>query len=251
VAGYALAYVRWFYRSVDRIHAMSEGSREKLVALGIPAEKIGLLPVSVDPSDFTPARAEHGVFARLGADPGDRPVVLSVGRISPEKNLPLVIEAVERLQHRDAPPLLVVVGDGPARAELEEDCKDRPFVRFVGFQQGEVLRSLYASASAFVFASAVDTLGLVNLEAMASGLPLLIPRGAAIENSLEDGVTAVVYEPTQGGLEEALRAVLEDPARAAALSANARRLAVARWAEGDFGRTWRTFFGGAAQREAA
>ena len=247
VAGFARAYVRWFYRSVDRIHAISEGSRAKLVAMGIPAEKVRLMPVSVDPSDFTPARAEPGVFARLGADPGDRPVVLSVGRISPEKNLPLIIEAVERLQHRDAPPVLVVVGDGPARAELEGRCEGKPFVRFVGFRQGEVLRSLYASASAFAFASAIDTLGLVNLEAMASGLPLLVPRGAAIGDSLEDGVTAIVYEPTPSALAEALRSVLEDPARAAALSENARRHAIAHWAEGDFRRTWWTFFGGPAR----
>jgi glycosyltransferase involved in cell wall biosynthesis len=116
-------------------------------------------------------------------------------------------------------------------------------VRFVGVQHGEVLRSLYASASAFVFGSAVDTLGLVNLEAMASGLPLLVPRGAAIGDSLEDGVTAVVYEPTPRELAEALCSVLDDPARAATLSGNARRHALAQWGEGDFARTWRAFFG--------
>lgn len=243
VAGFARAYVRWFYRSVDRIHAMSEGSRAKLVAMGVSAERIGLMPVSVDPSEFTPERAEPAVFARLGVVPGDRPVVLSVGRISPEKNLPLIIDAVRQLQCRDAPPMLVVVGDGPARGELEDRWRDETFVRFVGFQQGEVLQSLYASASAFVFASAIDTLGLVNLEAMASGLPLLVPRGAAIGLAVEDGKTAVVYEPTAEGLAEALRSVLEDPARAAALADNARKHALAHWGRGDFGRTWDVFFG--------
>jgi glycosyltransferase involved in cell wall biosynthesis len=247
VAGFTRGFVRWFYRAVDRVHAMSEGSRAKLVAMGIPAEKIGLMPASVDPSDFTPARARSGVFARVGVERGERPVVLSVGRVSAEKNLPLIIEAVERLQHGGAPPMLVVVGDGPARAELEERCAHEPFVRFVGVRRGEVLRSLYASASAFVFASAIDTLGLVNLEAMASGLPLLVPRGAAIGDSLEDGVTAMVYEPTPRDLAEALRSVLEDPARAAALSENGRRHAVDRWAGGDFGRTWRVFFGSSAR----
>jgi glycosyltransferase involved in cell wall biosynthesis len=150
---------------------------------------------------------------------------------------------VERLQGRGQDPVLVVVGDGPARAELEARCCGKPFVRFVGFQQGEMLRALYASAGAFVFASAVDTLGLVNLEAMASGLPLLVPRGAAIEDALTDGVTAIVYEPTVQALADALRSVLEDPARAAALSENARRHAVAHWADGDFGRTWRALLG--------
>jgi glycosyltransferase involved in cell wall biosynthesis len=246
-AGVARAYVRLFYGAVDRVLAMTEGSREKLVAMGIPAQRIGLLPVSVDPADFSPARAAPDAFTRLGVDHGDRPVVLSVGRVSPEKNLPLVIDAVERLQDDPRAPVLVVVGDGPARAELEERCRARPFVRFVGVQQGEVLRTLYASASAFVFASAVDTLGLVNLEAMASGLPLLVPRGAAIGASLRDGVTAVVYEPGPRHLAEALRAVLVDPARAAALSDAARRHAVARWCDAGFGRAWSAIVSGVGE----
>lgn len=245
-AGLARGYVRWFYGAVDRVLAMSEGSRTKLVAMGIPAERVGVMPVSVDPADFTPSHAAPGVFARLGVYRGDRPVVLSVGRVSPEKNLQLVVEAVERLQDCSPAPLLLIVGDGPARAELEESCRHRPFVRFLGFQQGEVLRSLYASASAFVFASAVDTLGLVNLEAMASGLPLLVPRGAAIGESLTDGVTALVYEPTPAGLARALAEVLGDPVRAASLSAAAREHAVARWRDADFGRTWSAVVGGQA-----
>ena len=250
-AGFARAYVRWFYRAVDRVLAMSEGSREKLIGLGIPAERIGLMPVSVDPAEFTPARAAPDAFARMGVEHGDRPVVLTVGRLSPEKNLPLVIDAVERLQDRARAPMLVIVGDGPARADLEERCRSRPFVRLLGVQRGEALRTLYASAGAFVFASAVDTLGLVNLEAMASGLPLLVPRGAAIGGSLTDGVTAVLYEPTPRGLAEALRSVLDDPARAAALSDAARRDAVARWGDAGFGRTWRALVAAAGPRVEA
>jgi glycosyltransferase involved in cell wall biosynthesis len=245
-AGLARAYVRWFYRAVDRVLAMSAASRSKLVELGVPAERIGIMPVSVDPADFTPARFAPEVFARLGVESEGRPVVLSVGRVSPEKNLPLIIAAVERLQGGPSRPLLVVVGDGPARGGLEELCRDKAFVRFVGFQQGEVLRSLYASARAFVFASAADTLGLVNLEAMASGLPLLVPRGAAIGGSLTDGEDALVYDPAPEPLAAALRSVLEDSERAAALSRNARRHALSSWGDGDFVRTWQALFHGAA-----
>jgi glycosyltransferase involved in cell wall biosynthesis len=243
-AGLARAYVRWFYKAVDRVLAMSEASRGKLVEMGVPPERIGIMPVAVDPADFTPARFAPDVFRLLGVESDGRPVVLSVGRVSPEKNLPLVIDAVERLQDGPTRPLLVVVGDGPARGDLEERCRGKTFVRFVGFQQGQVLRSLYASARAFVFASAVDTLGLVNLEAMASGLPLLVARGAAIGGSLKDGEDAVLYHPAPADLAEALRSVLEDGVRAATLSRNGRRHALAHWGDGDFGRTWRALFHG-------
>ena len=122
--------------------------------------------MAVDPDDFSPAHRSPQVFEVLNLSVGDRPVVLSVGRLSKEKNLPMVVEAVEQLQSRDPAPLLLLVGDGPERKRLEHGCQDKPFVSFVGLQCGDTLKRLYASAGVFVFASRVDTLGLVNVEAM-------------------------------------------------------------------------------------
>ena len=91
-----------------------------------------------------------------------RPVFLSVGRVAVEKN----IEAFLAL---DLPGTKVVVGDGPARAELEARY---PEVRFLGTRTGEALAATYASADVFVFPSRTDTFGIVMLEALASGLPV-------------------------------------------------------------------------------
>ncbi len=91
-----------------------------------------------------------------------RPVMLYVGRVSHEKN----IEDFLRLK---VPGTKLVVGDGPARAELERKYPD---ARFLGYRKGQELGAVYASADLFVFPSKTDTFGIVVIEALASGLPV-------------------------------------------------------------------------------
>jgi glycosyltransferase involved in cell wall biosynthesis len=91
-----------------------------------------------------------------------RPIFLSVGRVSVEKNL-------EALLGLDLPGSTVIVGDGPARRHLERRYRH---AYFLGSKQGEELADIYASADVFVFPSRTDTFGIVMIEAMASGLPV-------------------------------------------------------------------------------
>jgi glycosyltransferase involved in cell wall biosynthesis len=232
-------YLGWFYRSVDRVFAFSEQSRAKLLAMGVPGERIELVLAAVDPTTFGPERASKTAFQDLGVTRGERPIILSVGRVSKEKNIPLMIEAVARLQAAPNAPHLVIVGDGPDREDLEESWGTRSFVTFAGYQEGEALGRIYASADLFVFASTVDTLGLVNLEAMASGLPILVPSGSAIAQQLVDGKTALFYEPSPEALAGALASILAAPAQAARLGTNGRQEAVRRWAAAGFAPIWR------------
>ena len=240
LAKLAIRYLGWFYRSVDRVFAFSPASRDKLVAMGVPPDKIERMPVAVDPADFSPSKSSATAFSNLGIDARKRPILLSVGRLSEEKNIPLIIEAVGRLQGREHPPLLIVVGDGPARAALEAQCEDKEYVVFLGFKQGDVLRNLYASARIFVFASRVDTLGLVNLEALASGVPILVPSDSAIAQSLDHGESAMFFEPNTEDLARAMELLLDNPAHAARLSEGGRRHVIARWEDADFEHVWQT-----------
>jgi glycosyltransferase involved in cell wall biosynthesis len=240
VADLTRGYLRWFYGMVDRVFVFSEAARDKLESMCVAAGKIEVLPVAVDPQDFSPRRSSPTTFSTLGLDLGDRPVVLSVGRLSREKNVGLIIEAVERLQDRKPAPFLVIVGDGPARAQLEQHCRSKRFVAFLGFREGTVLREIYASARAFVFASKVDTLGLVNLEALASGVPALVPHGSAIAGVLRDGHDALFFDPDVTGLTQVLEMLLDDPLRAARLAQNGRRHTLSRWATAQFDQVWRT-----------
>ena len=110
----------------------------------------------------------RGVDAKLfhprerAATAWPRPVFLTVGRLAVEKN----VEAFLKL---DLPGTKLVVGDGPARAQLE---RQHPGAVFVGAKQGEALAEVYAAADVFVFPSLTDTFGLVLLEALASGVPV-------------------------------------------------------------------------------
>jgi glycosyltransferase involved in cell wall biosynthesis len=237
----ARRYLAWFYAHADRVFAFSSGSRDALIDMGVDAGKLSVMPVAIDPEDFSPAHCGHAVFQDLNLDVGDRPVVLSVGRISEEKNIPTIVEAVERLQGRTPRPLLVVAGDGPERHALEHQLRDKEFVRFVGLQKGDTLKKLYASARMFVFASRVDTLGLVNMEAMSSGVPVLVPSDACIAEFVTDGFSAECYEFGSAGLSNAIARILDDPGRAEILSANGRRAMIERWNEVPFSRIWNSF----------
>jgi glycosyltransferase involved in cell wall biosynthesis len=237
----ARRYLSWFYAHVDRVFAFSCGSRDALVDMGVSAAKLSVMPVAINPEDFSPAHCGNAVFDDLNLDVGDRPVILSVGRISEEKNIPIIVEAVERLQSRAPKPLLVIAGDGPERASFEATYRDKEFVRFVGLQRGDTLKKLYASARMFVFASRVDTLGLVNMEAMSSGVPVLVPSDACIAEFVTDGLSAECYEFGATGLSAAVARILDDPRRAELLSANGRRAMIQRWNEVPFSRIWNSF----------
>jgi glycosyltransferase involved in cell wall biosynthesis len=104
------------------------------------------------------------LFRPRDAKPGDyaRPVLLYVGRVSAEKG-------IEDFLRLDVPGTKLVVGDGPARAELE---RRYPMAKFLGYRRGQELADCYAAADLFVFPSKTDTFGIVLIEALASGVPV-------------------------------------------------------------------------------
>jgi glycosyltransferase involved in cell wall biosynthesis len=132
---------------------------------------------------------DHALFRpRSGADLGlPRPIFLSVGRVAVEKNLEAFLEL-------DLPGSKVVVGDGPARAQL---TRAHPDAHFLGALPIDRLVEAYAAADVFVFPSLTDTFGNVLLEALASGLPV-----AAFPVT---GPRDVVTDPRAGVLDADLR----------------------------------------------
>jgi 1,2-diacylglycerol 3-alpha-glucosyltransferase/glucuronosyltransferase len=116
-----------------------------------------LWPLGVDLAQFGPSGARHPKMLNL-----PRPIMLNVGRVAIEKNIEAFLDC-------PVPGSKVVVGDGPALDALKAKYPD---VHFLGAMHSEELASAYRSADVFVFPSLTDTFGLVNIEALASGLPV-------------------------------------------------------------------------------
>ncbi len=136
------------------------------------------LPRAVDTNLFCPSRRDEALRAQWGVGP-DQLAVIYVGRIAPEKNLPLAVRSFRALQRLFPQARYIWVGDGPARSAL---AAQNPDFIFAGVKCGEELARHYASADLFLFPSLTETFGNVTLEALASGLPTVaFDYGAARE----------------------------------------------------------------------
>jgi glycosyltransferase involved in cell wall biosynthesis len=123
---------------------------------------------------------------------------------------------------------LALVGDGPYRQQLEKIFAGTP-THFVGYLAGQDLAAAYASGDAFLFPSSTETLGLVLLEAMAAGCPVVGANRGGIPDIVSDGVNGCLYEPNQAGsLTAAVERLLGDASQRAQLRQNAREEAE-RW----------------------
>lgn len=150
----AYAWLRRFHHKGAGVMVATAGLAAELAARGF--DKTLLWSRGVDATLFHPSRA---VIL-----PYQRPLFLSVGRLAVEKNLPAFLDL-------DLPGSKVIVGDGPARAALEQRYAGA-HTHFLGTRQGVALASLFASSDVFVFPSRTDTFGLVVLEALAAGTPV-------------------------------------------------------------------------------
>lgn len=256
-------YMIWYYNQMDRVYVPSHATGDELAERGIARERIAFYPRGIDTETFTPTR-RNGFFSRYdghtvtlprtflnseearAAGPGltaprdtAQPVrFLYVGRLSREKNLHVLADAY-RLVATRAPHLrLVLVGDGPARAELEETLRGLP-VTFTGYLTGDDLANAYASSDIFVFPSGTDTFGNVVLEAQASGLPVVVTdKGGPQENLLPGRTGAIVPEGDAQAMAQAMLDMAADPARLDAMRTAARVYAESRSFEAAFLQQW-------------
>jgi len=173
----AVAHLRRFHNRAAATLVPTRELAHELKQLGIG--NVRLLRRAVDTSLFHPRHRDTMLRQAWGVGDDD-PVAIYVGRIAPEKNLDLAVQAFRKMQARVPTARYVWVGDGPARAELA--AKNPDFI-FVGTQLGGDLARHYASADLFLFPSLTETFGNVTLEAMASGLAVVaFDRGAAHEH---------------------------------------------------------------------
>lgn len=162
---------------------------ETLVDHGI--ERVDLWQRGVDTEMFQPNLVSKQMRSRLSQGHPDAPLLLYVGRVSAEKQIDEIKPVLESIP--DA--RLAIVGDGPHREAMETHFA-RTNTHFVGYLQGLELAAAFASSDAFIFPSRTETLGLVLLEAMAAGCPVVAARSGGIPDIVTDGVNGYLFDPT-------------------------------------------------------
>ncbi len=178
-------------KRAGHVTVVSEYLKKRVLELA-PEINPDVISMGVDTDKFGKKYRVENYFGQ-----GEKKVVLFVGRLAEKKGVTYLIEAMKQV---DA--LLVIVGDGPLRKELEEQAKQigKNKICFLGAKTHEELKTIYASADIFVAPSVTakdgdqEGLGLVMLEAMASGLPVVASKSGGIEQIIQDGESGLLCE---------------------------------------------------------
>lgn len=213
----ALRWSRDFSNRCDLVIAPTSGVRDFLGDLGVTA------PVEVVPTGIYPERFRQGDPAWLGRTfgLGPGPVLLYVGRLAREKNLPFLLRVLRRVRREFPGVRLVLVGDGPERAELREAAARLSLssaVVFAGQRQDRELAHCYAGADLFTFPSVTETQGIVLVEAQAAGLPAVAIRAVGTADMVVDGRDGFLCEASEAAFAGAVLRLLRDRELRAAMA---------------------------------
>jgi glycosyltransferase involved in cell wall biosynthesis len=197
-----------------------------LAASGV-RRPVRVIPTGLPADRFV--RGDGARFRRLQDFPATRPLLLYVGRVAHEKNIGFLIQTFRRVRERVPEALLVIAGEGPAREALRAQVAAlglHASVEFAGYlERDTALLDCYAAADVFVFASRTETQGLVLLEAMAQGAPVVSTAELGTRSILMPGCGAlVVPEETEAFAASVVR-VLTDAGLRAGLAARGRAYA--------------------------
>jgi glycosyltransferase involved in cell wall biosynthesis len=211
------AYLRSFHNKASCTIVPTDSLQRQLERDGY--QNVIVVSRGVDGELFHPAKRSERLRESWGAD-AETPVVMLVSRLAPEKNLNVVIEAFEQMRKVHPLARLVMVGDGPARAELQEH---NPHVIFAGMQTGEALAQHYASGDIFLYPSLTETYGNVTVEAMASGLATVAFDYAAARQHIRHDLNGLLvpYEDTEAFIAQS-KAIIADMGRVQRLRHAAR-----------------------------
>jgi glycosyltransferase involved in cell wall biosynthesis len=201
-----VAYLRKFHNATACTMVPTKELQRTLSELGFLNLKV--VSRGVDTQLFNLQRRDQHLRHSWGADEKTK-VLISVGRIAPEKNLDQVLKTYEALQFMGDQIKLVMVGDGPLKEQFQQRY---PEIIFPGMLSQTELAKYYASSDLFVFPSRTETFGNVTLEALASGIPVLAFDCAAAKDWVQTGINGwLVSENNQDGFAAQAVSILEQP----------------------------------------
>jgi len=202
----------------DKFFVPSEYYQRRFIGEGVEPMKVKIFRRGVDTETFSPDKRVEDFWSKRLWKKVKR-VILYVGRVAREKNLDTFMYVAKHFPEET----FVVVGDGPYRKELER--KKPKNVHFVGYMRGEELSQAYASSYVFLFPSETETYALVILEAMASGLPVIVSSEGASPEHVKSYVNGFIATTKEDYIEK-LSLILSDENLRNSMSSEARRYAL-------------------------
>ncbi|WP_031547642.1 glycosyltransferase family 4 protein [Salinicoccus luteus] len=212
-------YIKRNHKNADLNLVTSKAIYDELDAQGI--ERLDIIPRGVDVVHRHPDYRDEEMRERLTGGKPSNKLLVFIGRIAVEKEIHKLLPLLEKRPDVS----LAIIGDGPARADIEKRFKGTNTV-FTGFIHGEELSKAFATGDAFIFPSVSETLGLVILESMASGLPVIGAKSGPTNEQVAHGVNGMLYENEDlDSMMEAV-SVLEDEEKLETMRRNARNEAL-------------------------
>jgi glycosyltransferase involved in cell wall biosynthesis len=221
--------VKQVLKRADAVIAVSQPLKDIMIELGCSPEKITVIRNGVDPVKFS-SQPRADARQKLGL-PGDRPIVLSIGHLNENKGFQILVEAVALLRRLRPDLMLVIVGDGTYRSNLERQVRrlglqDR--VALVGARASEELATWYSAADLFCLASEREGCPNVLLEAIACGCPVIATRAGGTVEIVESPSLGLLVERTPKAFESAIDQALRRSWARPAIAAHGRSY---RWDE--------------------
>jgi 1,2-diacylglycerol 3-alpha-glucosyltransferase len=223
--------------AVDAVVAPSRQLADVLHGYGVSAP-IEVIPTGLDLAEFE--GGDGAAFrARFGIAPA-RPVMLLVGRVAHEKNIGFIIDVLGEVRKTVPDVLLVLAGEGPALPGLRRRVADAGLsdsVLFVGYlDRRGALRDCYRAADVFVFASRTETQGLVLLEALALGVPVVSTAVLGTKEVLQGADGAIIVDEDRAAFARAVVDVLTKRELRDRLASQARDYVAAHWSSVEMAR---------------
>jgi glycosyltransferase involved in cell wall biosynthesis len=186
-----------------------------------------VIPTGIEPNSFVPG--DRAAFRDKYSIAQDRPVLLFLGRVAHEKNIGFLLKVLGQVRKEIPDVLFVIAGEGPAREGLQQEVKEQGLgenVMFIGYLDRHTeLNSCYRSADIFIFSSRTETQGLVLLEAMAQGTPVVSTAEMGTRDVLQDGLGVWVAKEELGDFSGKVVKMLGDAEARKDLSASGREYA--------------------------
>lgn len=207
-------------QAVDAVVVPSEAMRDVLYRAGV-LTPISTVPIGVETSWFV--KGDGAAFRERHGIAPERPLLVYIGRVTQEKNVPFLIDVLElvRRSHPDA--MLVIAGEGSADTPLRQLVAERDLVQnvlFLGYlERSRELLDCYRAADVFAYPARTEMHALAVLEAMAAGVPVVAHALMGSKDVLQAGAGALIAEPTVEDFAAKVMELLQDPARRAELAA--------------------------------